>query len=60
MRANDILPLFAAGGIHFPDFLVFSSDLWRDGEGAILATGLFANDWSINPEESVRQEESVR
>jgi len=46
MRALDDLPLLYAR-IFRPDFAVFSAKVWRREDRAVLATGFFGNDWSL-------------
>jgi hypothetical protein len=54
MRAGDVLPIIS-GGVRFPDFLVFTSSAWALADRDILATGLFANDWTLDPAASAFQ-----
>jgi len=46
MRALDDLAILYAR-IFRPDFAVFSADVWRQADRAVLATGFFGNDWSL-------------
>ena len=46
MRATDRLPYFVSG-IAYPDFIVFKADVWVQADAAVLAAGLFDNDWSL-------------
>ena len=46
MRANDILRIFSRAFL--PDFVVYKADVWKVADEAILAAGLFANDWTID------------
>ncbi len=46
LRATDRLPYFVSG-IAYPDWIVFSADVWRRGDAAVLGAGLFGIDWSL-------------
>ena len=39
---------YFAGGSGFPDFLVFSVDMFRDGVNGVRAAGFYSNDWTID------------
>jgi len=47
MRATDTLGFFFAG-VHFPDFTVFSDEVWQTSEKGVLAAGFFDNDWGLD------------
>jgi len=49
MRANDALRIFSRAFL--PDFVVYNADVWKVADEAILATGIFANDWAIDPDD---------
>ena len=53
MRATNELGFFNAG-VHYPDFVIFSADVWKESEQAVLATGLFGNDWNLDEDQSTR------
>ena len=39
---------YFAGGSGFPDFMVFSSDLAKEGSKGIKFTGFYTNEWQLN------------
>ena len=41
--AND----YFSGITGYPDLMIFSTDMLRDGPGGIIVSGFFGNDWSI-------------
>jgi hypothetical protein len=55
MRSTDLLPYFVSG-VHFPDLFLFDSRIHVIGSKAVLATGYFGNDWSVENGEIVWRE----
>ncbi len=51
MRMTDRLPFFVSG-VHYPDWVVMTPDLYRAGNGGVLGCGFFGNDWRYSPENS--------
>jgi pimeloyl-ACP methyl ester carboxylesterase len=51
MKATDANQYFAAGS-GFPDYLIFSTEMLKEGAKGIKAAGFFRNDWSIQPANS--------
>jgi dienelactone hydrolase len=47
MKATNANQYFA-GGSGFPDYMIFSLDLLKNGVDGIKATGFYSNDWKIN------------
>jgi len=47
LRATLRLPIFSSG-TGYPDYLLLSPDFLSKGNDAILATGFFNNDWSLD------------
>jgi hypothetical protein len=43
---------YFAGGSGFPDYLIFTVDLLKDGVKAIKVAGFYGNDWHIESGES--------
>jgi len=39
---------YFAGASGFPDFMIYSLDMLKDGSSAIKMTGFFDNDWKLN------------
>lgn len=54
MQAADENQYFA-GGSGFPDYMVFSLDMVKDGQKGMKAAGFFGNDWTLEKGESVVQ-----
>ncbi|MCC9137871.1 alpha/beta hydrolase-fold protein [Pontibacter silvestris] len=54
MQAADANQYFA-GGSGFPDYMVFSLDMLRDGEKGVKVAGFYGNDWSIEKGQQVVQ-----
>ena len=46
MRTTDGISILT-GGIYRPDFTVLTADCWTRSDAAILATGFFGYDWSL-------------
>lgn len=42
---------YFAGGSGFPDFLIISVDMFRDGIDGVKAAGFYSNDWKIDTNE---------
>ena len=38
---------YFAGGSGFPDYMIFSSDMLKEGVKGIKATGFFGNNWTL-------------
>jgi hypothetical protein len=49
MHAADANQYFS-GGSGFPDYLIFTSDLPRDGVKAIVHSGFYTNRWTLGAE----------
>ncbi|HEY1870421.1 MAG TPA: alpha/beta hydrolase, partial [Chitinophagaceae bacterium] len=47
---------YFAGGSGFPDFMIFSINMLKDGSDAIKMAGFFTNQWKISKEDIVVQE----
>ncbi|MFT2008479.1 alpha/beta hydrolase-fold protein [Pontibacter sp. 13R65] len=54
MQAADANQYFA-GGSGFPDYMVFSLDMLRDGAKGMKTAGFYGNDWSIEKGQQVVQ-----
>ena len=39
-----------------PDFIVYNADVWKVADDAVLAAGMFANDWTIDSADTVFEE----
>lgn len=52
MKATEANQYFAAGS-GFPDFMIFSVEMLREGAKGIKSAGFYTNDWKIDPENSV-------
>jgi hypothetical protein len=46
MQATEANQYFAAGS-GFPDYLIFTTDLLKDGAKAVKLAGFYNNDWSF-------------
>ncbi|MCH5600302.1 carboxylesterase family protein [Niabella ginsengisoli] len=46
---------YFAGGSGFPDFIIFSDLMLKDGANRIKLTGFFDNDWKLSESEMVHQ-----
>jgi hypothetical protein len=46
MKAADANQYFA-GGSGFPDYMVFTLDMLREGVKGVKAAGFYGNDWSL-------------
>jgi hypothetical protein len=46
MRATEANQYFA-GGSGFPDYMIFSVDMLKDGATGIKAAGFYGNDWTL-------------
>ncbi|HYJ64113.1 MAG TPA: hypothetical protein VEV62_10250 [Parafilimonas sp.] len=47
---------YFAGGSGFPDFMIFSVDMLKDGSDAVKMAGFFNNQWKLSKEEYVVQQ----
>ena len=47
---------YFAGGSGFPDFMIFSINMLKDGANAVKMAGFFNNQWKISKEDVVVQE----
>lgn len=56
MKATEANQYFAAAS-GFPDFMIFSLDMLRDGPEGIKSAGFYTNDWKIDEENSTFQNE---
>lgn len=54
MQAADANQYFAAGS-GFPDYIIFSVDLLKDGAKAIKQAGFYGNDWSLQKGQTILQ-----
>jgi len=50
MRANDVIRIFSRAFL--PDFVVYKADVWNIVDDAVLAAGIFANDWTIDSDDT--------
>lgn len=55
MNAAEANQYFAAGS-GFPDFMIFTVDMLKDGAGGIKAAGFYSPDWRIENEESILEQ----
>jgi hypothetical protein len=46
---------YFAGGSGFPDYMIFSIDMLKDGSNGIKAAGFFTNQWKFSKDECVIQ-----
>jgi hypothetical protein len=46
---------YFAGGSGFPDFMIFSVDMLKDGSNAVKMAGFFNNQWKFSKEDYVVQ-----
>lgn len=53
MRSTEANQYFA-GGSGFPDYLIFSADMLKNGAESIKVTGFYGNDWTIENGEAVK------
>jgi dienelactone hydrolase len=54
MHAADANQYFA-GGSGFPDYMVFSLSMLKDGDKGVKTAGFYGNDWSIEKGQSITQ-----
>jgi hypothetical protein len=52
LQATEANQYFAAGS-GFPDYLIFTTDMLRDGAKAIKLTGFYGNDWTLEKGQQV-------
>ena len=50
-RATDRLPYFAAG-VAYPDWIVFTPDVFQSGLAGAVGAGIFGNDWRVESGQS--------
>ena len=48
IRANDVVRIFLCAFL--PD-VVYKADVWKVADDAVLAAGIFANDWTIDSDD---------
>ncbi|SDL43235.1 Prolyl oligopeptidase family protein [Catalinimonas alkaloidigena] len=53
MRATDANQYFS-GGSGFPDFMIFSLDMLKEGSSGVKRAGFFGNDWTLGSGEVVK------
>ncbi|KAA3439781.1 alpha/beta hydrolase-fold protein [Rufibacter hautae] len=58
MQAADANQYFA-GGSGFPDYMVFSLNLLKNGSAGVKTAGFYGNDWSMENGQQVTQEPSM-
>lgn len=47
---------YFAGGSGFPDFMIFSVDMLKDGSNAVKMAGFFNNQWKLSKEDYIVQQ----
>jgi len=52
MKATEANQYFAAGS-GFPDFMLFTPEMFRDGAKGVRVAGFYGNDWTVENGETV-------
>lgn len=58
-RLTDKLPVFVSG-VGIPDWVVLSTDMFRDADRGLIGAGFFGNDWSLVHGESAWLDPSAK